>query len=147
MSNLSAHSPAAGSVCELRRNIIISMRDLVDLFAPKCTERETLDELAARIADRQRWKGAHGLFERVRRKNLAAGKAGDALRQAQYAFEESCAKALYNLSGESAPFDADSPYWIVPNAIFLARRLHITDADVLRIVAPTELGPPLHAVR
>jgi hypothetical protein len=117
-------------------NIIVSMRELVELFAPKCTERETLDELAARIADRQRWKGAHDLFERVRRKNLAAGKAGDALRQAQYAFEECCAKALYNLSGESAPFDADSPYWIVPNAILLARRLHITDADVLRIVAP-----------
>jgi hypothetical protein len=50
-------------------------------------------------------------------------------------FEESCAKTLYNLSGESAPFDADSPYWIVPSAFALARRVGIDDSEILAVVA------------
>ena len=56
--------------------------------------------------------------------------------EAQYIFEEVCAKTLYNLANAAAPFDADSPYWIVPNAIALARLLNIDDAEVLRVVTP-----------
>jgi len=42
---------------------------------------------------------------------------------------------LYNLSEESAPFDADSPYWIVPNALSLARRMGIDELEITKIVA------------
>ena len=44
-------------------------------------------------------------------------------------------RGVSNLSGSSAPFDADSPYWIVPNAFALARRIGVDDADVLAVVA------------
>jgi hypothetical protein len=33
------------------------------------------------------------------------------------------------------PFDPDSPYWIVPNAFALARRLGIDQSEILAIVA------------
>lgn len=51
---------------------------------------------------------------------------GDELKLAQCAFEEICAKTLYNLSGEPAPFDADSPFWVIPLAINLGANLGLT---------------------
>ena len=54
---------------------------------------------------------------------------------AQYCFEEICTKTLFNLSYSSAPFDPDSPYWLVPNAFTFARALGIADSRVLEIVA------------
>jgi hypothetical protein len=63
-------------------------------------------------------------------------RQGNQMLEAQYQFEEFCAKTVYNLSGESAPFDADSPYWIVPSAFRLARMLQIDDQEILQIIAP-----------
>ena len=111
------------------------MERLIELFAVRCRDRETLDELAAMAADDGRWSKAHGLFDRIRQKTLVADRAGDQTLSAQYLFEEMCAKTLYNLSGSSAPFDADSPYWIVPNALALARRIGIDESEVLAVVA------------
>lgn len=68
---------------------------------------------------------------RIGKKALAAERQGDRLLQRQYLFEEICAKTLYNLSGQPAPFDADSPYWIIPNAMAFARKLGIEDREVL----------------
>jgi hypothetical protein len=55
--------------------------------------------------------------------------------EAQYLFEEVCAQTLYNMSGEPAPFDADSPYWIVPNALHAAKKMGIETSRVVAIVA------------
>src|SRR6185436_6029103 len=115
--------------------ILTDVEKLIELFAARCDDRETLDELAAMVADRGRWSKAHALFSRIRRKALVAHRAGDQTLAAQYLFEEICAKTLYNLSYSSAPFDADSPYWIVPNALALARRIGIDDSAVLAVVA------------
>ena len=115
--------------------IVTDVAKLIDLFAARCKHRETLDELAAMVADYGRWSKAHGLFDRIRQKTLVADRTGDQTLAAQYLFEEICAKTLYNLSGSSAPFDADSPYWIVPNAFALARRMGIDDSEVLAVVA------------
>jgi len=117
--------------------IVADLRELLGLFAEKCEDRATLDELFALMAtvDRGRWAKAKGVFDRIRQKTLAATKEGIATKVAQYAFEEVCAKTLYNLSGASAPFDPDSPYWIVPNAVALARALGLAEAEVLRVVA------------
>ena len=49
-------------------------------------------------------------------------------------YEEACAKTIYNLSNSSAPFDADSPYCIVPNAFALARHLGVDPKNVLDVV-------------
>ena len=63
----------------------------------------------------------HDLFQRIRKTTIAAERAHEQRLVAQYLFEEVCAKTLYNLSGEPAPFDPDVPFRIVPNAILFAR--------------------------
>ncbi|MEH2605565.1 hypothetical protein V1277_004942 [Bradyrhizobium sp. AZCC 1588] len=78
--------------------------------------------------DRSRRKEAHALFSEIRRKTLAAAKRNDQLALAQYNFEEICAKTLYNLTREPAPFDPDTPFWVLPRALELGRMLGITDA-------------------
>ena len=87
-------------------------------FLPHCRDKTTLLELEKMAADGDRWRYAHDLFDRIRRKTLNANS--DSL-QWQYAFEEICAKTLFNLSGSSAPFDDDSAFWVVPFAISFAR--------------------------
>ena len=115
--------------------ILDAMQRLIDLFAPRCADRSTLDELRQMLADDRSWPAAHDLFDRIRHKTLEAERQHDQLLEMQYLFEEICAKTLYNLSYPRGPFDADSPYWIVPNAFALARRLGIDNADILRIIA------------
>ena len=85
-------------------------------------------------ADRAFWRKAHDLFDRVRDKHLKAARRNNALLMAQYQFEEACAKTLYNFSGELAPFDSDSPYWIVPTALNLAHEMKIGELDIVEIV-------------
>ena len=114
--------------------IVSDMRHLIDLFAARCRDRATMDELVRVLDDPTRWPVGHDLFTRIRMKNLAAGRT-DRLLAAQYYFEEVCAKTIFNLSSPAAPFDADSPYLIVPNAFALARALNIDPARVLAIVA------------
>jgi len=112
-----------------------AMTKLIELFAPRLRDRSTLDELRQMIGAYTTWPKAHDLFQRIRKKTLAAEERGDGVADCQYLFEEICSKSLYNLSGESAPFDADSPYWIVPNALALARRLKIDESEIIKIVA------------
>lgn len=118
-----------------RINIILAIRGLCELFGPHTEDRVTLDEIVDISLDRSRWRVAHDLFQRIRAKNLKASKRGDVRLEAQYTFEEVCAKSIYNLSKEPAPFDADCPYWIIPNAIGFARKAGINDSEIIRIVA------------
>ena len=115
--------------------IIADIERLLELFAGRCDDQNTFDELLVMVRKPARWKLAHGLFQRIRKKSLAAEKASNVVATAQYMFEEVCAKTLYNLSGESAPFDADSPYWVVPNAIALGRKIGIEESTVLGAVS------------
>jgi hypothetical protein len=66
---------------------------------------------------------------------LDAQRRKDYRADCQYLFEEACAKTLYNLTDTDAPFDDDSPYWIVPNALSLARRMSIDESEITKIVA------------
>ena len=65
---------------------------------------------------------------------IAPALGKDKILESQYLFEESCAKTLYNLSGEPAPFDAHSPYWIIPNALIAARLRGIDSQRVVDII-------------
>jgi hypothetical protein len=67
-------------------------------------------------------------FDQLEKKTLAAEKRDAPLALAQYAFEEICAKTLYNMTGEPAPFDPDSPFWGLPLALELGQMLGTTDA-------------------
>jgi hypothetical protein len=115
--------------------IVADMSRLISLFAPFCSERSTMDELARMLQDDEQWTKGHDLFDRIRHKTLAAEGRRDRVLAAQYYFEEICAKTVYNLSYSTAPFDADSPYWIVPNAFALARAIKMDASHVLEIVA------------
>jgi len=112
-------------------NIIAAMQDLFGVFEPLCEDAQSLQALAMMAADRDRWRDAHKLFQEIRQKTLAADKDKDELRLSQYAFEEICAKTLYNLSGSPAPFDADSAFWVIPLATQLGAKLGLkTPAQV-----------------
>ena len=118
-----------------RGAIVGDISKLLGLLAPQCTDRETLDWLCHAATDRGKWGAANGVFNQIRSKALKAERSGDSTALAQYLFEEICAKTLYNLSGATAPFDSDSPYWVLPNAIAFARQIGVPDAAVLGSVS------------
>ena len=111
-----------------------AMKRLIEIFAARSPDHGTLDELHRLIGDRDAWHRAYDLFQRIRDKTLVAEKQGDLKMGAQFCFEEACAKTLYNLMGRPAPFDTDSPFWIVPNAIVTARYFEIDERDILRAI-------------
>jgi hypothetical protein len=117
-------------------NVCAAIRALITVFEPHCADCSTLRELTELIDDgSKRWTG-HDLFHRIRLKTLSAARRGDRLLEAQYEFEEVCAKTLYNLSGRgrSAPFDADVPFRIVPSAFAFARVLEISDSEIVQAI-------------
>jgi len=118
-----------------RGAITEDMSRLLELFSSSCTERESFDWLKNAVTNRAKWHEAHGVFNDIRRKTLKSERTGNGSLAVQYLFEEICAKILYNLSGASAPFDSDSPCWLVPNAIAFARRVGIAEAAVLACIA------------
>jgi hypothetical protein len=109
-------------------DIIAAMLAPLTFFEERCEDKATLRKLIALANDKSRRKQAHALFSEIRNKTLAAERRNDQLALAQYAFEEICAKTLYNLTLEPAPFDPDAPFWVLPRALELGRMLGITDA-------------------
>jgi len=109
-------------------DIIGAMLVPLSLFEERCGDKETLRKLITLANDKSRRKQAHALFGEIRKKNIAATKRDDQLAMAQYDFEEICAKTLYNLTNEPAPFDPDSPFWVLPRALKLGQMLGIIDA-------------------
>src|SRR5262245_35728283 len=118
-------------------DMITAMPAPLTFFEARCEDKATLRKLIALASDRSRYKEAHALFSEIRQKTLAADKRRDELALAQYAFEEICAKTLYNLAHEPAPFDPDSPFWILPLAVDLGLRFGVND--------PGEISPLLRA--
>ncbi|MBX3432265.1 MAG: hypothetical protein KF847_02845 [Pirellulales bacterium] len=110
-----------------KESVASSIGEMVSFFIPHCEDVSTLNELNGMAADRTQWRRAHDLFDRIRRKTLRADRTNDRMLQHQYSFEEICAKTLYNLSGCPAPFDDDSPFWVIPIAVVFAQQLGIDD--------------------
>jgi len=100
--------------------IIPMMEQLIGYFLSCCHEKTTMKELHDLVDDPSKWSKARELFTRIREKSMKADKEDEALK-AQYRFEEICAKTFYNLSGCRDPFDPDSPFFVIPNAMVLAR--------------------------
>jgi hypothetical protein len=120
--------------------MIPQIRQLLELVASGVSDRETIDELLRVLDDKHRWKDAHDLFDRNRCKTLRAIECGDSKLQSQYAFEEICAKSIYNESAPDDPFDSDSPFWVVPLALQAAQQFGIDRERVLAVIAPTAGG-------
>jgi hypothetical protein len=108
-----------------------AIREMVRFFLPQCSDQSTMRELDILASDDQQWRYAHSLFRRIRAKTLRADEVKDRLLQYQYSFEEICAKTLFNMSDHydpdckefPAPFDEDSPFWVIPIAVGFARAL------------------------
>jgi hypothetical protein len=109
---------------------------LLELFRGRVPDSETHARLRDLVANRDTWAQGHDLFDWVRERNLMAIKSGDRVRECQYCFEEVCLKSLYNETDTIAPFDSCSPYWIVKNALLLARELGVPVQKVVDVVAP-----------
>jgi hypothetical protein len=118
-----------------RGAITADIERMLVLFSAHCVDRDTIDELIEVVRDPSTWRKAHNLFQKIRKKTLTANSSKNMEIEAQYLFEEICAKVLYNLSGDPAPFDADSPYWLVPNAIAFGRHAGVSESEVLACVS------------
>ncbi|NYJ13383.1 hypothetical protein GGI64_004467 [Rhizobium leguminosarum] len=114
--------------------MIPQTRRLLQFFEPYCGDTETIQRLLEMVDDRGSWSRAHNLFQHIRHKTLRAEKTFDHTARAQYLFEEVCAKSLYNLSRGPAPFDVDAPFWIVPNALSLAKQLNLDPVEVVDVL-------------
>ncbi len=106
-------------------DIITAMLEMLGVFEGLCQDRDTLRRLIETASDRGKWETAHALFQDIRQKRLQAEKRHNKALKAQYSFEEICAKTLYNLSNSPAPFDSDSPFWVLPLGIALGREMGI----------------------
>lgn len=104
---------------------------LIELFEPHCDDHSTLAVIKEMLEDRYRRPEAKALFEEIRSKTLKVEKTENRQALCQYLFEEVCAKTFYNFTHPNAPFDSDTPYWIIPNAIHFARQVGISDAECI----------------
>ncbi len=110
-----------------------AIAELATFFLPYCADKATMTELKEMAGDERKWRNGHELFRRIRNKTLRADASKNIALQHQYSFEEICAKALYNMSLPErpfsstipAPFDEDSPFWVLPIAVQFARALEI----------------------
>ena len=117
-------------------NVLFAIRNLATLFAAHSKDTETLQTIIDYTNDRGRWAKAHGLFDQIRSKTGKATRTGETALEAQYRFEEVCVKTIYNLGRYSAPFDPDSPYWIIPNAIAAGDHIGLAQRDILEQIFP-----------
>lgn len=115
--------------------VLHQMQRLIEAFASASSDPSTLQNLLGIIKDRNRWPSARGVFDLARGKSRDAIKRQDLMLEAQYRFEEVCAKTIYNFSGAAAPFDEESPYWVVPAALIAESQGAVPSGTVLRILA------------
>ncbi len=110
---------------------LFAIRNLATLLAARSEDTATLRTIIDFTNDQGRWQNAHGLFDQIRSKTSKALSQGDETLEAQYRFEEVCVKTLYSLGRYSAPFDPESPYWIIPNALRAGELLGFSASEIL----------------
>ena len=112
------------------------MLALLELFRGLVLDPETHAWTIDLAANRDKWGSGHNLFDRIRSRTLKAIRSKDQVRECQHCFEEVCLQSLYNETCPSDPFDSCSPYWIIKNALALARYVGVPVQEVVAIVAP-----------
>jgi len=118
--------------------IVEEIKSLLNLFEEHVPDKETNRLVWQFCNDKSKWIKAHGLHSTLRDRNLKAIKTGNKAKECQHYFEEVVAKTLYNLTRSDAPFDPDSPYWVIKNAIRLAQELNVPINKVVEIVSPNK---------
>ena len=119
----------------IRKSVVVEeIQLLLDLFHDDVPDQESNRLVRKFCVEKHRWVKAHGLFTTIRDRNLRAIKEENKLKEAQYCFEEVIAKTLFNLTRPEAPFDPDSPYWVIKDALRLAQLLNLPAERVNEIV-------------
>lgn len=114
---------------------VVEIKALLHYFQDKVPDKES-NRYAQKFANEtDRWSSANNLLESVQKLRIAAMKVGNKEKECQYAFEEACAKTLYNITGPDNPYDPDSPYWVIKNALILTKVLGASVDNVVNIVA------------
>src|SRR5438874_1339945 len=97
------------------------VKKLIELFAARAHDRNTLDELHAMIGDRHTWDMAHGLFTASARRRWRLRSAETSAQRVSIFSRRRARRRSPSLPGDPEASTRDSPYWIVPNALSLAR--------------------------
>lgn len=106
---------------------------VLDVFAGRVPDSESHSHVRQLVADEDHWSAGHAVFNEVRRRCLTAAHHKDDLRAAQYALEESCCQAVYNSTEPVDPFDACSPFFVVPQAMGLAALLRASLDEIANV--------------
>ena len=108
---------------------------LVRLFDGRVPDAESQACVAELAVSPDRWSAGHAVFDEIRRRYLADMSCGNRLRCAQHAFEESCCQALYNATEPRDPFDPSSAFFVVAQALGLARQVGVPLDSVAAVFA------------
>jgi hypothetical protein len=108
--------------------------ELLRLFRNHVPDQESHSQVSELTGACERWSAGHACFDEVRGRLLVAIEQDDETRGAQYSFEESCCKAIYNATEPPDPFDPSSPFFIVPAALDLANAVGIPAAEVAAVL-------------
>lgn len=117
------------------------IEEMLAFFLQHCEDQSTLSELHQMSRDAETWSQGHALSGRIHEKTQIAERSGNLPAQAQYAFEESCARTFYNLSEALVPFPEETPFWIIPQGFRLARLLGLENPYVFTSLLDAEHEP------
>jgi len=109
---------------------------LLRQFEGQVPDQESHARVQELALTQDKWSAGHKLFDVVRNRLLVAMDANDRVKCAQYSFEESCLKTMYNESYPDDPFDSVSPFFVPIEAIHLARVLGTPLDNVLAVLMP-----------
>jgi hypothetical protein len=107
---------------------------LLRVFAGCVPDAESNTCVAELAANPSRWSAGHAVFDEVRRRLLAT--MTDRMRSGQYYFEESCCQAVYNATEPPDPFDPSSAFFVVGQALGLARLVGVPLDAVAAVFGP-----------
>ena len=111
--------------------IIEDLKRLLDIFEDEVPDPQSNRLVWTFCNEKAKWFEANGLHSELRSLNLKAIKHGDLVKESQYCFEEAIAETLYNLTKPEDPFDPESPYWIIKNALSLAKELDLPTDKII----------------
>ncbi len=95
-------------------------KEVLELSIPLAVRIKEVEEVLRITKDPERWKEAHDAFLTVRDLILKVEGTGvDSIYMGILFLAENVAKVTYNASGEPAPFDHNSGYWIVSNLRYI----------------------------
>jgi hypothetical protein len=119
------------------RNIGRIVLEILRLFQERFPDAESSACVTELAMASDRWSAAHAVFGEIRGRAQAAAEVRDAVRCAQYDFEELCCKAMYNAATSADDeFDSSSPFFVAGAALKLARAVGLPVEVIVDLLTP-----------